>query len=767
MPISGGAGLVYSNPDLADAIGSLPWVADGVEYSEREALGLIISAALRNETVARRLLDMPWIVDGVSEDAKTAVSRLVTIIREGEAADSAVRIMDMPFIQTIEQADVAALDSMSRIALRSPDALSDLLAHARFKDGITDIQALMVAILWPIEGGAWLIENKPDLADAIGALPWVADGVEDSERAALEAILTISSIPETAARLIEMPFLQTIEQADVITLGALINIAEENPDNLPDLLARPLFESGITDAQASRIAILAPFAGGARLIANKPDLAIAIGALAWVADGVEDSEREALALMLDAATRVETTARRLIEMPFLQTIEQADLIVLRALRNIAEENPDNIPNLLARPVFESGITDDQAAAIAMLSSSHYGAWVIGNRLDLAIAIGSLPWVADGVDDSEREALSHLLSISHIVEDLSASERLINWVSDSVDDSELEALSSLATIGYIVSDSWVERLINMPFLQTIEPADALALTFLERAVHVPPDMGPDRVLADILERPQFKDGITGDQAMIFAMLQPVFQHAPDRVDKLLDPNATTVERRTVELPLSGEVELAVVRTYLRTSGTLSSMDLLENAVREAEKLMDAPLPLSHNAVWLLFEDAMGSWGIGVNVNRNFMVIRPEYDLYADVIAHEVAHYYWHFNTWWIDEGMANLMEMVIESERTGSPVRARTALCEIAENIMSLEALASIPGEPAFSCNYSLGERLFLDLLQNLGKDAFWEGARKLYEASLLHADSNYQSARPAVGIEDVRQAFGPEAGAIISRWYGG
>ena len=189
-----------------------------------------------------------------------------------------------------------------------------------------------------------------------------------------------------------------------------------------------------------------------------------------------------------------------------------------------------------------------------------------------------------------------------------------------------------------------------------------------------------------------------------------------------------------------------------------MNLLENAVREAETLMDAPLPYNIDAVWLLFENATS--GAGGN-STAYIVIRPEYDsddasFAPHIIAHEVAHYYWVDGAFWIGEGMAELMAAVIESERTGRPVRARNAPCRVVENIMELEALAPEYDEPANACYYSLGEGLFLDLLQRLGEDAFWDSARKLYAESLLHS----------VGIEDVRQAFGPDANGIISRWYG-
>ena len=264
-------------------------------------------------------------------------------------------------------------------------------------------------------------------------------------------------------------------------------------------------------------------------------------------------------------------------------------------------------------------------------------------------------------------------------------------------------------------------------------------------------------SDILARSEFEDGITYDQMMIIGMMHGILEYAPHRVDALLDPSATTIERRTIELPLSGEVELAVVRPY-RIRGTRQSMDLLENAVREAEKLMDAPWPYSINAVWLLFEhDSGGSAG---SHRTTHITVRPKYDsddgFTPRLIAHEVAHYYWRENPSWLDEGMAELMASVIENKRGGIPVRATNEPCGVVRNIMAWESLAE-QGESTHNCEYWLGEGLFLDLLQQFGKAAFWEGVHKLYAEGPQFG---------SVGIEDIRQAFGPESDSIISRWYG-
>ena len=309
-----------------------------------------------------------------------------------------------------------------------------------------------------------------------------------------------------------------------------------------------------------------PFRHGDRLIANKPDLADAIGALGWVADGVDDSERYALLRLIQIAASNETTARALLAMEW-----------------VADEPSDDELSTLGR--FEILSRDGSDAAIKALA---------------------LPWVADGISRAEASVIRSMGSIAY--RSAAAAEIVIalHWVADSVSDTEADAVYNLSGMDV---DAAI-RVMDMPFLQTLEGADMAALDSLGL-------MDADQ-LADILSRPMLKDGITDDEAPIVSMLYGALEDAPDLVDTLLAPEATIVERRTVDLPLAGEVELAIVRTR---PGARRSIGLLENAVREAENLMGEPLPTRY--VGLLYEDVLGPWA-GANFGTH-IAIGTRYDV----------------------------------------------------------------------------------------------------------------------------------------------
>ena len=507
-------------------------------------------------------------------------------------------------------------------------------------------------------------------------------------------------------------------------------------------------------------AVVQPFRNGGWLIENKPDLADAIGAFGWVADGVSDDEREALERTLEIAAFYETSARALLDMAWVADGLSADeLDALNSLQYLSHERADAAETLLSMAWVADGVSDAERSALNGLANlGTDGAETAGAAL-------ALSWVSDGVSDGEADVIDRLGFMAR--RGGTAAERVIarSWIADGVSDGDAKAVRSLSLIAQTDAGS-AARVADMPFLQTLEAADEAALDSLANIAHFAEDR-----LADILSRPMLNDGVTDGEAPIVSTLFQTLEWAPDLVGALLDPDEVAVERRTVALPLAGEVELAIVRAR---PGARRSMDLLESAVREAENLMGEPLPARY--VGLLFEDAVaGSFAAGTNFGTH-IAIRPEYDaddgsfaagFSAHLIAHEVAHYYWSGNADWIDEGLADMMASAIENRRVGAPLNVTNAPCPFARSVAALEALAPERGEDAFVCNYSIGERLFISLLRALGEDAFWDGARGLYAASRAPGAAASQGETAGAGIADVRQAFGADAGGVIARWHEG
>ena len=269
----------------------------------------------------------------------------------------------------------------------------------------------------------------------------------------------------------------------------------------------------------------------------------------------------------------------------------------------------------------------------------------------------------------------------------------------------------------------------------------------------------------------RGGITDDLVPVVSTLYGVAKYNPDLVGVLLDPEVAQVERRTIELPLSGVMVLCIIRT---APGSSEAMDPLEDAVRGIEDYMGEPFPT--NYIGLLYGDAVVGGFAGANFGTH-MAILPKYDVGYDseevefpglIVAHEVAHYYWSGNADWLDEGAAEFLGAYVEHRRSDRPMVADNRPCPYFRTIEELESLNPSRDDPRFTCNYSLGERLFLDLRRTLGTDQFRQSFRELYLAS--EAVEPTDESDSGASSRHVRDAFKSDddiESAVISRWYDG
>ena len=389
----------------------------------------------------------------------------------------------------------------------------------------------------------------------------------------------------------------------------------------------------------------------------------------------------------------------------------------------------------------------------------------------ARAILSLAWVADGVDKDERETAESLIYLAASQEQLFGELVDKSWLNNAeIKDIEPVVLG----LEFIASDNSLSalKLVAMPFLTLLDPPDALAIDSLAYLVH-----SDVNSFHGVMAQPSIRDGISDDEAAIVPFLGDVGEFNPGLLDALLDRGVTSLEERTIALPLAGEVTLAIVRT---SPGAARSMDLLEEAVRTTEAFIGEPFPVTY--VPLLFEEAVPGHFSGTN-NGFHITILPKYDVDDDsyqaamakrVIAHETAHFYWNGSETWLDEGAAELMAAVVEQVGGGALAEPVNYPCSPRYSIRYLETQDLPESDEAFLCNYAVGERFFLDLYGNLVDQEFRSGFRDLY----LLTSREEPFVTDAAGMKEVREVFGSPRSAgsvqspdlveqIAERWYEG
>ena len=357
-------------------------------------------------------------------------------------------------------------------------------------------------------------------------------------------------------------------------------------------------------------------------------------------------------------------------------------------------------------------------------------WLSQNNPELAARMQNIPWVADGLDYTEAETIKYLLYLT-------------------VKDQQI-----------VVSD-----IIAMPFLTSIEPADLSALRSIWSMYH-----DSQHQYYAFIKNPLFINGITDEWTPIVATLSSAAQYQPELIQTLLDVNRVTLETKRINLPLSGTVRLDIVRI---SDAPTRTIQFLEHAVTTAETFMGFPLPTNHIVV--LFADVVTP-GVAGHNSGSHIAIKPEYDVdegsheaefLPHIIAHEVAHYYWSDNEHWVDEGLADLTASISEFARNGSTVAATNQPCPYLDTIEELDTRSHPKGHSFFKCNYTLGERLFIELHRAYGDIPFRQRLRQLYLSSI--PDGGALSPGTTIGIDHVRTIFGNtiQGSKIIHRWYDG
>lgn len=140
------AALTRQNPAAAQALQALPWVVDGIVADERAAAAALVNLAIVSEPLLGDLLAKSW-VNKVANFPELAAA--LTALQGIALADPAAarRIAATPFLNSLEPADVAALESLAQLAAADRETFARVIDHPSLADGIDDDAAPVVAVL--------------------------------------------------------------------------------------------------------------------------------------------------------------------------------------------------------------------------------------------------------------------------------------------------------------------------------------------------------------------------------------------------------------------------------------------------------------------------------------------------------------------------------------------------------------------------------------------------------------------------------------------
>ena len=566
--------------------------------------------------------------------------------------EAALRLISMPFLTSIEVADRKAMEYLLRLADSGPNRLDMFLSKAEINDGITDENAWLIPLMY-------LRAVDEESAEAIEGMPWVADGI-----AFFEPDSTLWIHPNPARYEEEI-------------VGLLVNGATESPRLIKALTERPWLWT-------------APSYRGNRVVT----------------------------LLIGIAREHEQTALKILEMPFLETIDAYDEVALTSLGAISGLHPDRLNAVLADPRLAGGITDETSVLTGLM-------WLELDDPPTASALSALPWIADGITAEEVDAALLLQELAVEAPRVARALAQKPWTADGVSDDEYSVIwASMAMSWAPVSEvchSLVLDIFDMPFLDSVEPADTAAVWSLQELSWE----FNEGQMRPLLFHPALQGGITDAQAIVVGTFSIVLPDKPELLDVLLDPDRHTVEQRTVRLPLAGGVAIAVVRTVPGKAGTI---DVFEEVLRFQEQFLDVPFP--ENFILLLVGDGLpGQLGLGT---YGFTTLPPwlAEDLYT--ISRKTAREYWPFPPRWINHGASEFTATMTERTMAGKELSPYRSQCEFAKNIPEVDALFHSDDQAEYDlvydweCYKDFGMQLFTGLYLELGEQEFRRGFKDLY-----------------------------------------
>ena len=345
-----------------------------------------------------------------------------------------------------------------------------------------------------------------------------------------------------------------------------------------------------------------------------------------------------------------------------------------------------------------------------------------------------------------------------ISELTAQIVALPWIADCV-VADLEryagrALTRVADAGHLaklIEELWVVEGRNLEALMNLETGY------------------PPGILNWVFQHPAANDGISYRESKIIAMM------GNENDVSLLDSGSPhTLEERTINLPLAGDIELNILRDD-PALGYAGMMDDLEDAVRSHEAFMGLPFPQRQVNYRIL-----PGYG-GAHVEMFTWIGHDSGD--STTVSHEAAHFYWsslraswvphHLNLKWIDEGAADFLSYGPDAARDDSAERERNANC-VGLTISDLEA--SDPGGSKAWCAYPVGEAFYRDLYRAMDPTNFRLGFRRWFlhkyvdvadvcppnalgrsttYCHVMEAFTTYASDDNRAAVED-----------IVNRWYG-
>ena len=391
---------------MYEKVEELPWVQDLITGIERDAIEWLYWLSGERWRATVSLIALPWMQDSITETELDALEWLFWLADEDwEAYEEAI---DRPFLETLEADDVLTIRRMT-----GRESVSYL---GRLRSSYPAVAKLIEDLPWTqspsteteldaIEWLYWMSGEDQDAAATVAALFWVQDGITHTERSAISQLywLTIQENTRNTTNLeavLRFPWIQdNITATEEEFLDFLENLDDDNEEAAAKVIAFPWSQDNITEKERDALKWLSWLSydsekAAAGLIAmawfqdgitdterdavnyiywlndeddeNGKAVMEAVLAFPWIQDGITETEAEAIDQIESLDDRSEKAAAVITAMPFLESLEEEDVLAIRGMNSMAYDGL--LSGLLAHPRLRNGITDAQTTLVTAVGT---------------------------------------------------------------------------------------------------------------------------------------------------------------------------------------------------------------------------------------------------------------------------------------------------------------------------------------------------------------------------------------------------------------
>ena len=825
----------------ANQLKALPWIADGIDDSERDSAEKLVEAAIWWPYTFDALLQKSWLQDAITRDEAAVIEHIYWLTRsysddatQLRVSEAVVALLDMPFLDAIESPDAMAAHTLRRLASRDTTVFSNIMAHPKISDGITDEEAKIVTLM------DRTYRHKPEV------VPVLLDGLDGTGDVYLQE-RTID-LPHSGEILLTIIRLRDHETDSMNLLEHAVRANEE-------FMGEPyytnwvalFFVEGISPGHGEAhfgthmafreeydVDPYLPFVPF--LFAHEVAHYYWRGSSSqrWLKEGAANflgyiSENDRIGSAV-AATYFDKTPTPCIDVTTLAQQEVLDSVpgtdqficnyylgerffidlydalgedTFRQgfsslyLKRLQDDPTDDCEGIglgicHVEAAFKTGASGDVADKVdEVIDRWYYG---IGaeesvslndleraDRLEPAQAnqLKALPWVADGIDHTERDAAQMLIDAARNYPDTFTALMQKPWATD--------ADLTPAETNVIYGIRWTARrdeastlaILDMPFLETLEFDDSLAVLALYRLARY----ADDGRFKTLMEHPTLEGGITDDLTTLVAATGTIRE--ADEVARMLNPGYADIEIHTGQTTLSPEIKISVVRHPDVTAWSGTGPELVRIA-EQLEGLMQVPLPKPHLIFvisdWATsassrgisqgkrYDFAYGLRGDRENPQRFATQYATDRPLLPSVIIHEIGHDYYgnEIKSWLNHTPIKAGFEYIYRLDGRGPSETPDQVLNIIqrrdctARNIQHLEEMNPPSSDRGNSlCHHYLAYLMGRELLEAVGQDEFMARMRRLYHLKNQMVAEGYDP-----GIAEIRGLF-PDQLEIVERYWSG